>query len=153
MQQKEATMQLSDPNLHLKLQEMCDCYLETDFAKQLAAMSKAQSKDLDEDAVKYLSLALMYGVTDRAQQLKMKKKKDGTVKASLVIDDTKISLPLPPAALFDRMVAVIRTILHFEAGGGQMPLVLGLRNSQIDLTVKLKEKEGETSLKITFPEE
>ena len=145
-------MQLSDPNLHLKLQEMCDCYLETDFAKQLNAMSKVTSKDLDEDAVKYLSLAIMYGATDRAAELKMKKKKEGSVKASLKVDGEKISLPSPSAELFDRMAAVISTILHFEAGGGELPLVLGLRNSQLELKVKLKEKKDETSLKISFPE-
>ena len=114
-------------------------------------MTKVTSKDLEEDAVKYLSLAIMYGVTDRAAKLKMKKKKDGSVKATLVVDDEKVSLPPPSADLFDRMAAVIRAILHFEEGGGELPLVLGLRNSQLQLGIKLKEKENETSLKISFP--
>ena len=146
-------MQLHDPNLHLKLQEMCDCYLETDFSRQLNAMVKGSSKDLEEDAVKYLSLAIMNGVSDRAQALKLKQKKDGTVKSGLVIDDKKTSLPAPSPALFERMVGVVRAILHFEKSGGTMPLALGLRSSNLELTVKLKEKEGETSLKISFPEE
>lgn len=146
-------MQLTDPGLHLKLQEMCECYLETDFTRQLNAMVKGGSQDLEEDAVKYLALAIMYGVSDRARTLKLKKKKDGSIKAGLTIDDKKASLPAPPPDLFDRIVEVIGSILHFEKGGGTMPLSLGLRNSDIELMVKLKEKEGETSLKISFPEE
>jgi len=145
-------MQLSDPNLHLKLQEMCDCYLETDFAKQLNAMTKSASRDLDEDAVKYLALAIMYGINERAGTLKFKKKKDNSLKAVLETGDGKISLPQPSPQLFDRIAETVRSILHFEAGGGQLPLVLGLRNSQLELTVKLKEKEDETSLKLSFPE-
>jgi hypothetical protein len=43
-------------------------------------------------------------------------------------------------------------ILHFESGEGSSLLALGLRNSQLDLQVKLKEKEGKTSLKIVYPE-
>ncbi len=146
-------MQLTDPNLHLKLQEMCECYLETDFTRQLNAMVKGSSKDLEEDAVKYLALAIMHGVSDRAGTLKVKQKKDGTIKAGLSIDDKKISLPAPSPELFERILGVIRSILHFEEGGGTMPLALGLRNSNIELVVKLKEKEGETSLKLSFPEE
>ncbi|MEJ2688628.1 MAG: hypothetical protein P8130_01505 [Deltaproteobacteria bacterium] len=146
-------MQLTDPNLHLKLQEMCECYLETDFTKQLNAMVKGSSKDLEEDAVKYLALAIMHGVSDRARTLKLKKKKDGTIKIGLTIDGEKISLPVPSPELFDRIVGVIRSILHFEEGSGSMPLALGLRNSNIELMVKLKEKEGDTSLKLSYPEE
>ena len=33
-------MQISDPNQHLKLQEMCDCYLETDYEAQLKRISE-----------------------------------------------------------------------------------------------------------------
>ena len=145
-------MQLGDPNSHLKLQEMCECYLETDFTRQLNAMVKGSSKDLEEDAVKYLALAIMHGVSDRARSLKLKKKKDGTIKAGLTVDEKKVSLPAPSSELFERLVGVIRSILHFEADGGTMPLSLGLRNSDIELVVKLKEKEGETSLKLSFPE-
>ena len=145
-------MQLTDPNLHLKLQEMCDCYLETDFTRQLNAMVKGTSKDLEEDAIKYLALAIMHGVSDRARTLKLKKKKDGAIKAVLTIEDEKVSLPSPSPALFDRIIGVIRAILHFEEGGGSMPLALGLRNSNLELMVKLKEKEGDTSLKLAYPE-
>jgi len=144
-------MQLKDPNLQQKLQEMCDCYMETDFAAQLTAMAKAPSGDKKEDAVKYLALAIMYGVTDKARKISLKRKGD-KIKAVLKGPDEKIELPSPPGGLFDDIIDLVRGILHFESGGGRSALALGLRNSRLDLQVILKEKEGKTSLKIVYPD-
>ncbi|MCL7486722.1 MAG: hypothetical protein M8357_00925 [Desulfobulbaceae bacterium] len=144
-------MKLKDSNLHQKLQEMCDCYLETDFAAQLKAMSKAPSTDIKEDAVKYLALALMYGVTDKARKVSFKKK-GNKIKAVLKVADEKIELPPPTVDQFNSIVELVRGILHFESGGGSSMLALGLRNSRLDLQVKLKEKEGKNSLRIVYPE-
>jgi hypothetical protein len=145
-------MQLKDANPQQKLQEMCDCYMETDFAAQLTAMTKAPSADLQEDAVKYLALVIMYGVTDKARRISFKKKGD-EIKVELKAADGKIKLPPPGADLFAAVVGLVRGILHLEEeGGGKSSLALGLRNSPLDLGVKLKEKEGKTSLKFVFPE-
>lgn len=148
---KEKAMQLKDPHLHQKLQEMCDCYLETDFAGQMRTMSGARPADLQEEAVKYLSLALMYGVTEKARKLTIKSKK-GEIETRLKIADAKIKLPQPTENLFDAVIELVRGILHFERESGTSPLSLGLRNSLLDLLVKLKVNEKETSLKIQFPE-
>jgi hypothetical protein len=147
----EDRMQLKDPNLHLKLQEMCECYLETDFMSQLRGMTATPSGDPAEDAIKYLALAIMTGVTDKAKKLKLQRKKD-SIKASLKVGVEKILLPPPSAELFAAVIDLVRGILHFESEGGKMALILGLRNSQFELQVKLKQKEEKTSLKITFPD-
>lgn len=144
-------MQLQDPNLHLKLQEMCDCYLETDFMAQLRGMTAVPSADLPEDALKYLSLAIMAGVTDKAEKLKLKNKA-GSIGASLVVQGEKVLLPPPSAELFGAIIDLVRAILHFEAKGGKTPLSLGLRNSELELQVKLKQEEGKTALTIGFPD-
>jgi hypothetical protein len=143
-------VQIKDPNLHLKLQEMCDCYLDTGFAEQLAWMATGPSEDQEEDAVKYLALAIMYGITEKARSLKLKRGEDGTIKASLKAEE-KVTLPAPSPAIFDRINDIVRRILHFEEGGGESPLALGLRTGSIDLEVKLKDKGGKSSLKISFP--
>lgn len=144
-------MQLKDPSLQQKLQEMCDCYLETDFAAQLDAMTRKPSADLKEDAVKYLSLTLMYGLTEKARKVTLKRKGD-KIRARIKAVEQKITLPQPAADLFDSVIDLVRGILHFESGGGSSLLVLGLRNSQLDLRVKLKEQEEKTSLTFAFPE-
>jgi hypothetical protein len=60
-------------NYHLKLQEMCDCYMETDFLANMQGMVGAESKDLEEDAVKYLALTVLYAITRKAAKLTIKK--------------------------------------------------------------------------------
>ena len=144
-------MHLKDPNLHQKLQEMCDCYMDTDYAGQMAAMSGAQSADQQEDAVKYLALALMNGITEKARKLSIKRK-NGEIRTILKTADAKIELPPPSERQFTSIIDLMRAILHLENEGGKSPLTLGLRNSQLDLQVKLKEKENKMSLKVTFPE-
>lgn len=144
-------MDLKDPNLHLKLQEMCDCYLDTSYEEELNRAARVTAgEEMEETAVKYLALAIMYGITEKAESLKLKKKKDGVIKAGLK-SDKKINLPPPSEGLFDAVTGIIRTILHFEEGGGKLPLSLGLRTGQVELNVKLKEKEDGISLKFKFP--
>ena len=139
-------MQLSDPNLHLKLQEMCDCYLETDYRSQLSRIRTKPGPDPDDEAMRYLALALMHAITEQAGKLSLKK--DGSdLKVKVQKEGAKDSLPPPPAELFARILQIIRAILHFEGEKGESQLVLGLRNGSVEMRVKLKEKGDEASLK------
>ena len=142
-------MDIAERNYHLKLQEMCDCYLETDFQKQLQAMASSGEGDLEENGVKYLSLAVMFALTEKARKLSLKKK-GGDVNVTLK-GDTKISLPAPAVALFDKVVEIIRAILHIEEDKGELPLSLGLRSGDVQLQVKVKRKGEQESIKIKFP--
>ena len=142
-------MEIAERNYHLKLQEMCDCYLETDFQKQLQAMASSAEGDLEENGVKYLSLAIMYSLTERARKLSLKKK-DGEVTVT-VKGDATISLPAPSVALFDKVTEIIRAILHIEEDKGELPLSLGLRSGDVELQIKVKRKPGQETIKIKFP--
>lgn len=142
-------MEIADRNYHLRLQEMCDCYLETDFKKQLHDMVTRDAGDMDESAVKYLALAIMYCITERVGKLTVKRKDDKiTVKMK---GETEITLPSPAPDLFDKMVEVVRSILHIETDKGEMPLALGLRSGDLELQVTIKRKPGKASIKIEFP--
>ena len=142
-------MEIAERNYHLKLQEMCDCYLETDFQKQLQAMASSAEGDLEENGVKYLSLAIMYSLTERAGKLSLKKK-DGEVTVT-VKGDATITLPTPSVALFDKVTEIIRAILHIEEDKGELPLSLGLRSGDVELQIKVKRKPGQETIKIKFP--
>ena len=142
-------MEIAERNYHLKIQEMCDCYLETDYQKQLQAMAASADEDLGENGVKYLALSIMYSLTERAGKLSLKKK-DGKVTVTLK-GDTKISLPAPSVALFDKIVEIIRVILHIEEDKGELPLSLGLRSGDVQLQIKVKRKPGQETIKIKFP--
>ncbi len=138
-------------NYHLKLQEMCDCYMETDFQAAMQNMAGKESKDVEEDAVKYLALAIMLAITEKAEKLSLKKKGD-ELKAK-VKNGGKQKLPVPSTAVLDKVFEIMRTILHIEEDRGEMEFSLGLRSGEVNVMVKLDRKEGEQSLKINFPKQ
>ncbi len=142
-------MEIADRNYHLKLQEMCDCFMDTDFKKKLHGMAGQTSEEVEESAVKYLALAIMYSITEKASKLSLKKKED-KITAKMKAG-TDISLPAPSIPQFDKMVEIVRAILHIEEEKGEMPLALGLRSGNLELQVKTKRKENSESIKIEFP--
>jgi hypothetical protein len=144
-------MEIHDPNLHLKLIEMCDCYLETDFKSQIQRLATSSGEDVDEESVKYLALAIMYALTEKARKLVFKSKK-GQLTVLLKVDGEKISMKAPSLEIFNRIVSIIRTILHLEEDKASMPLSLGLRNGQIDIQVKVERDDNKESLKLKFPD-
>ncbi|MDF1577415.1 MAG: hypothetical protein RQ753_07525 [Desulfurivibrionaceae bacterium] len=144
-------MEIHDPNLHQKLIEMCDCYLETDFKAQILEAATTPSADLDEDSMKYLALTIMYAITEKAGKLVYKNKK-GQLTVAIKEDGEKTSVKAPLPAVFNRIMEMIRTILHLEEDNASMPLSLGLRNGQIDVQVKVERGEHKEALKFKFPD-
>lgn len=135
-------------NYHLKLQEMCDCYLETDFLGELRHMSAAPIVDLEDDAVKYLALTIMYAITKQAPKLSLKKKGEEIVVT--VQNKQKEILPAPPDAVFAEIIGIIRTILHLDEDKGELPLSLGLRNGEVTVSVKVKREGNKESATFYF---
>jgi len=137
-------------NYHLKLQEMCDCYMETDFLTALQGMAGADSKDVEEDAIKYLALAIMYAITKKAEKLSFKKK--GEELKAKINNGSKEKLPVPSVAVMDKVFEIMRGILHIEEDKGEMEFSLGLRSGEVDVIVKVDREDGKESLKIKFPQ-
>jgi hypothetical protein len=142
-------MEILSRNYHARLQEMCDCYLETDFLAEMQRMNQAPISDPEEESLKYLSLALMHTVSDKAGSLKMKRKK-GKIQVT-VKNEAKEALPPPPPELFDKIIEIMRGILHLEEDKGEMPLALGLRSGQLELMVKIRHEPEKDSLKFKLP--
>ena len=136
-------------NYHLKLQEMCDCYMETDFLVAMQGMAGVESKDVEEDGVKYLSLAIMYAITQRAEKLSFKKK-GGELKATIK-NGSKEKLPVPSVVILDKVFEIMRTILHIEEDAGEVEFSLGLRSGEVNVVVKVAREGDKQSLKIKFP--
>jgi hypothetical protein len=136
-------------NHHLKLQEMCDCYMETDFLANMQGMAGSESNDVEEDAVKYLALAILYAITRKAAKLSLKKKGDEL--SVRIKADEKEDLPQPSAAVVDRVFQIMREILHIDEDKGEMDLSLGLRTGEVNVHVKVKGQGDQQSLKVKFP--
>lgn len=137
-------------NFHLKLQEMCDCYMDTDYLPELDRTVASKGGDIEENSVKYLALAILEALTQKAKKLTLKKSDKIKVKVSSF--DEKIELPAPTDDMVDKIFEIMRAIIHLDDRKGESALAFGLRSGQVDLTVKLKKKEGKESLKLIFPE-
>lgn len=144
-------MEIHDPNLHLKLIEMCDCYLETDFKAQIQRAATAEPGDLDEDSTKYLALAIMYALTEQADKLSFKRKK-GQLTVTIKQYGDKTALKAPSVEIFNRIISMVRAILHLEEDKASMPLALGLRSGQVEIQVKVERGDNKESLLLKFPD-
>jgi hypothetical protein len=135
-------------NVHLKVQEMCDCYATTDPLKEMSVVKN--DADKEEAAVKWLALAALHGVNDNAREITVTRSSDGKVQVRATYRESE--LPSPGSDIGARIMEAVREITHIEGQKGKMPLALGIRNDSIELQVKMKEKEGKTKVTIKFPE-
>jgi hypothetical protein len=144
-------MEIHDPNLHLKLIEMCDCYMDTDFHSQIHKTATASPEDLEEESIKYIALAIMNALTEKAQKLTFKRKKTN-ITVAIKADGDKIALSTPTPEMFAKIISIMRTILHMEEDTASLPMALGLRSGQVELQVKVERKGDKESLKIKLPD-
>jgi len=135
-------------NLHLKVQEMCDCYATTDPLKSMSQM--VNEADTEEAAVKWLALAALHGINANAKNITLFQAGDGSVR--VVAEYRPADLPAPSKAIAEKVMAVVREITHIEDAKGKLPLSLGIRDSSVDIEVKVKSKGGEDRIGLKFGE-
>lgn len=144
-----------DRNYHLRLQEFCDCYMETDPKSELEKAAKGVSGDpagdLDEHALKFLGLSIFYGASEKAKSVSLRRSKDGKV-AFNVDSRGKYKLPSPSPKVTDHIISIARSITHIDSDQGKLPVSFGLRNERIDLTFQFDKKASEETFTIFFPE-
>ena len=132
-------------NLHLKVQEMCECYASTDPLKSMSQM--ANEEDADEAAVKWIALAALHGINSNAKKIKISQHGDSV---DVTAEYRPAELPAPNGAIADKIMAAIREITHIETTKGKLPLTLGIRDSSVDVTVKVKSKKEKNSVTLEF---
>ena len=135
-------------NLHLKVQELCDCYATTDPLKEMSVVKNDEDKD--EAAVKWLALAALHGVNNNAKEVTITRSTDGNVTVSAKYRESE--LPSPGVEVGTKILDTVREITHIEEGKGKTPLALGIRQDSIELKVKFKSQKNKDSVTITFPE-
>jgi hypothetical protein len=144
-----------DRNYHQRLQEFCDCYMETDPKKELERAAKGISGDpggdLDELALKFLGLGIFYGASEKAKKVSIQRSKDDKVLFTVEARG-KYQLPPPSTQVADRVISIARSITHIDKDQGREPLSFGLKNDRMELTFQFDRKNGADSLSILFPE-
>lgn len=135
-------------NLHLKVQELCDCYAANDPLKEMSEIQK--DGDKTEAALKWLSLAALHGVNNNAKEIELRVGADGSVKVTAEYREAE--LPSPGTEIGNNIIEALGQITHIEGEKGKTQLALGIRDSSIDLRVKMKSKGDGKKVTIKFPE-
>ena len=133
--------------LHLKVQELCDCYATTDPLREMSAL--VNDSDKDEAALKWLALSALHGINANAEQISITRSKDGKVKVTA--EYKKGELPNPGDEIGGKIIEAVRGITHIEGDKGKIPLVLGIREGSIDISIKLKRSDYEEKITLKFP--
>jgi hypothetical protein len=131
-------------NLHQKVQEHCDCFATTDYLSEMAKVKT--DGDKDDAALKWLALAALHGVNSNAEEVTISKDKDGNVKVVAEYKDTE--LPSPGKEVADKIFEAVRSITHIEDKKGKTDFALGIRDSSINM--KIKVKHSDDGDKVTF---
>jgi hypothetical protein len=134
-------------NIHLKVQEMCDCYATTDPLKEMSEITS--DSDQEEAAEKWLALAALHGVNHNAKEISISRSKDGKIKVTAKYRESE--LPSPGSAIGEKIMNAVREITHIESGKGKSPLALGIREDSIELKIKMKSKDKGEQVTLTFP--
>lgn len=138
-------------NYHLRLQEFADCFMETDFRKELEAASRGVSGDPSGDpeelALKFLALAILYGVDEDARRISFRKTGGGEVR----LQAADRPLPSPGLAMAERIISIARSITHLEEDRGEVPVSLGLRNDRLEVTFQFDRRAGGETFSILLP--
>ena len=135
-------------NLHLKVQELCDCFSTTDPLREMSVIKNDQDKE--EAALKWLALTALHGVNNNAKEVSISRSGDGDVKVAA--EYRKTELPSPGSQVGSNIFEALRNITHIEGEQGEITLALGIRDSSLDLKVKLRSTDGGEKVSITFPE-
>jgi hypothetical protein len=134
-------------NVHLKVQELCDCYATNDPLKEMSTVKNEGDKD--EAALKWLALTALHGVNGNAEKITITRSKDGEIGVTAKYRESE--LPSPGSEVGAKILEAVREITHIEGDKGQTPLALGIRNDSIEIQVKMDSEEGKEKVALKFP--
>lgn len=136
-------------SMHKKVQEMVDCYATTDPLKEMSALKNDPAAQAA--AVKWLALAALHGVNNNAEKISISHDDEGKIK--VIANYRPTELPSPGKAVGRKIFDTFREMTHIDTEKGKTALALGIRDSSIELNVKVKKKSGKEKITIAFPQE
>ena len=124
----------------LALQNLIDCYLETNPPEVLKAWADNNWKvekheDIDEACMKYLALVLLDAIESRAQKIILEK----SCPVLIVSQNSQHLLPAASDSLLARGLEIVREICGMEGPEAEGVLSLGIRNDSLELKIKKSE--------------
>ncbi|MBU1196139.1 MAG: hypothetical protein KKE62_17670 [Proteobacteria bacterium] len=134
-------------NLHLKVQELCDCFSTTDPLKEMSEL-KNDKNSLDA-ALKWLALSVLHGINNNAKEVSIRQDEDG--KVSVVAEYRDTELPSPGPDIAATVFEAVREMTHIDGDKGKIKFAMGVRDSSLDLNISVKNKDGNRKISIKFP--
>jgi len=147
LQERRNPLMRDKQSLHLKVQELCDCYATTDPLKEMSALERDEDKD--EAALKWVALAVLHGINANAKEISISRSKDGEV--DVIAKYRRADLPKPGSDVGQKIIEAVRGLTHVEGAKGETPLALGIREGSIEMKVKVSQDEGGESVTLEFP--
>ncbi|MBU1565212.1 MAG: hypothetical protein KJ630_06250 [Proteobacteria bacterium] len=134
-------------NIHLKVQELCDCFATTDPLKGMSDIGRTPEED--EAALKWIALAVLHGINSNAEKISLTSTRDGKVKVTA--EYRQGELPAPDSAVARKVVEAIRAMTHIEKDKEKTVLAFGIGNNSMDLKIKSRHEGGDDRITIGFP--
>ena len=131
-------------SVHKNIQDMCDCYSSSDPLREMSIVAKDDDKE--QAAVKWLALAALHGVNNNAEKISIQRSNDGNV--TVLAEYRLTELPSPGSEVGQKVFEAVREATHIDGEKGKTNFALGMRDSSIDLKVKLKRKVSQLKFKI-----
>lgn len=137
-----------------RLQEYIDCFMETDPQHEMHKISKEGvagdvTGDVTEVALKYLSLALISSVEERAGEIIIVRK-NGKGECKLE-GDMFTQLLNVPDEIVGRVLEILCEITGIEQTGKTGLIACGFRNDQLELKTTFQKKPGEETVVLRLP--
>ena len=113
----------------------------------MAGLIKEQ--DPEDGALKWIALAVLHGIDRNAEKISLRRNAEGGV--SVTAKYRKTELPNPPAPIGRKVFDVVKGITHIEGDKGNSELVIGIRDSSVELEVKLDRDGVQEEVVLKFP--
>lgn len=145
---------MTERNFLQRLQEYIDCFMETDPQNEMQKISKEGvagdvTGDVTEVALKYLSLALISSVEERAGEIIIVRK-NGKGECKLK-GDMFTQLLNAPDEIVGRALEILHEITGIEQTGKTGLIACGFRNDQLELKTTFQKKPGEETVVLRLP--
>jgi len=137
----------STRNLHLKIQELCDCYASNDPLKEMSRIDG--DNDGEDAALKWFALAVLHGVNNNASEIAVSRSAGGEVAVTAKYRESE--LPTPGRKIGEKIMAAAREISHIEDDKGEIPLAMGIRQDSLDLNLEVTAKDQGETITLRFP--
>ena len=133
-------------SLHLKTQELIDCYAGTDPLREMSTIKN--DSDQIEAALKWFALTVLHGINSNAKEVSISVSDTGETKVTATYRESE--LPDPGSEVGAQIIQALREITHINGDKGKMPLALGIGDSTTDLELSIKAKKDRQKATIKF---